>query len=262
MVSVHVWKPKQAELSLTVVEPGAAKGFQHNGTGAVRPSRVAGNFVLPKSSLLRRPGEYQRVYRKGKRLRGNRFSLIYCKNGLTENRLGISIHGIKKAVRRNRIKRIIREFYRLNKNFISPPSDIIFAIRKDFTPNSPQEVKQAVSILISPPAWHHHAIWSLSGYLEKTFPFLYTILSGCPLPTVSPILPFYANMFPICHWSHFAVWPKAWYVSSHPPNTTVPPLQSRRLWPCKGHLYTLLNLKISKTRPRVCAIILQHPFME
>ncbi|NOR10842.1 MAG: ribonuclease P protein component, partial [Desulfovibrionaceae bacterium] len=50
------------------------------------------------------------------------------------------------------IKRIIREFYRLNKNFISPPSDIIFAIRKDFTPNSPQEVKQAVSILISPPA--------------------------------------------------------------------------------------------------------------
>jgi ribonuclease P protein component len=112
---------------------------------------VTEKFLLPKTSLLRRPGEYQRVYKKGKRLRGNKFSLIYCENGLTGSRLGISIHGTKKAVRRNRIKRIIREFYRLNKNFISPPSDIIFAIRKDFTPNSPQEVKQAVDNLVTAP---------------------------------------------------------------------------------------------------------------
>jgi len=109
---------------------------------------ATGRFSLPKSGLLTRPDEYQQVYKKGKRLRGDRFSIIYWNNGLAENRLGISVHGAKKAVTRNRIKRIIREFYRLNKNFISPPSDIIFAIRKDFSPNSPQELQQAVNLLI------------------------------------------------------------------------------------------------------------------
>jgi ribonuclease P protein component len=107
-----------------------------------------GTFSLPKSSLLTRPGDYQRVYKKGKRLRGERFSIIYCANGLSGNRLGISIHGIKKAVRRNRIKRIIREFYRLNRFFITPPSDIIIAVRKGFSANCPQDVKKAVDKIL------------------------------------------------------------------------------------------------------------------
>jgi ribonuclease P protein component len=107
-----------------------------------------GKSVLPDSGLLKRPGDYQLVYRKGTRLRGDRFSIIYCANGLAENRLGISIHGIKKAVRRNRIKRIIREFYRLNRQFITTPSDIIFAVRKGFFLDSPQEIKKAVDQLL------------------------------------------------------------------------------------------------------------------
>jgi ribonuclease P protein component len=75
-------------------------------------------------------------------------------NGLDTNRLGISVHGVKRAVKRNRIKRIIREFYRLNRLFISPSSDIVIAVRKDFPPSSPREVEQAVKPLLDnlPPA--------------------------------------------------------------------------------------------------------------
>ncbi|MFP3983536.1 MAG: ribonuclease P protein component [Desulfurivibrionaceae bacterium] len=86
---------------------------------------------LPKRCLLRKTSEYQKVYRQGKRLRGNRFSLILLPNNLGYSRFGISIHGEKKAVRRNRLKRIIRETFRLKRHLIVPSLDIVVAVRKN-----------------------------------------------------------------------------------------------------------------------------------
>lgn len=112
------------------------------------PEQGNARLTLPKTALLCKPKEFQAVYRNGKRLRGKEFSLIFMPNGLNTNRLGISVHGVKKAVARNRIKRIIREFYRLNRQFISPSSDIVFAVRKNFPPATPQEVEHAVMQLL------------------------------------------------------------------------------------------------------------------
>lgn len=103
---------------------------------------------LPKSSLLRKPREYRNVYSRGKRIRGNLFTIIHVPNDNEESRLGISVHGIKKAVKRNRIKRIIREFFRLNRFFITPASDIVFAVRSGFTPDSPAEIKHLVDRMV------------------------------------------------------------------------------------------------------------------
>ncbi|MEN8189831.1 MAG: ribonuclease P protein component [Thermodesulfobacteriota bacterium] len=103
---------------------------------------------MPKTSLLRKPGEFERVYKQGKRLRGRGFALITLPNGLGFNRIGISIHRrIKGAVRRNRLKRIIRESFRLNRGCFPAGSDIVFTVRSDFTLTSPAEIDRAVSLL-------------------------------------------------------------------------------------------------------------------
>ena len=82
---------------------------------------------LPKAALLRKPAQFRAVYQQGKRKRGNHFSLITLANQGPFHRLGISVHGVKTAVRRNRTKRLIREFFRLNRQFLPGHKDIVFA---------------------------------------------------------------------------------------------------------------------------------------
>ena len=104
---------------------------------------------LPKAVLIRTPQEYRAIYSKGKRLRGEQFSLIWLPNDSGEARLGISIHGVKQAVRRNRIKRIIREFFRLNRQSIAPAVDLIVTVRDGFSLDSPAAVAGAVRQLLA-----------------------------------------------------------------------------------------------------------------
>lgn len=119
--------------------------------------------ALPKSELLRKPREYRKVYEGGKRLRGPKLTVIHLANGGPDNRLGISIHGTKTAVRRNRIKRIIREFFRLNRQFITPAADVVFAVREGFAPDSPQEVKLLVEQMLRSAAPGSPSVKSAGG---------------------------------------------------------------------------------------------------
>ncbi len=109
---------------------------------------------LPKWALLRKTAEYAAVYRQGKRVRGEHFTIIFAANGLDYCRLGISVHGVKRAVRRNRIKRIVREYFRLERDALqralagtSSPGeglDIVFAVRREFAALSLAGFREAV----------------------------------------------------------------------------------------------------------------------
>lgn len=108
---------------------------------------------LPKMVCITKPWEYREIYSKGQRLRGDRFSLVWRENGQQAARLGISIHGVRQAVRRNRFKRIIREFFRLHRQLIVPPVDLVFTVRDGFAPDSPAAVAAAVRrVLAQQPA--------------------------------------------------------------------------------------------------------------
>ncbi len=105
--------------------------------------------TLPKTSLLRKPREYQDVYRRGKRIRGRHITIIFAANDEDESRLGISVHGVKRAVRRNRIKRLLREFFRLYRHELPAGFDIVFAVRREFAADSLSEIRDIVFNLLS-----------------------------------------------------------------------------------------------------------------
>jgi ribonuclease P protein component len=105
---------------------------------------------LPKSCLLRKNQDFTTVYRNGSRLHGEGFSLIYLANDLGHNRIGISIsRKVKGAVVRNRIKRIFKESFRLNRDIYPGNADIVVAVRPDFSLNSPDLIAQAIKRLVS-----------------------------------------------------------------------------------------------------------------
>lgn len=80
---------------------------------------------------LRKNYEFQRVYNKGKFCTGKYLVLYYFKNAYNFNRLGISA-GKKtgNSVVRNRLKRIVKENYRLLENKIPSGYDLVFMVRK------------------------------------------------------------------------------------------------------------------------------------
>lgn len=71
---------------------------------------------LPKSARLLKPPEFRRVYDSGRRYDGRLMSVFVMPNGLDRHRLGITASRklARRAVDRNRLKRLLREAFRLS----------------------------------------------------------------------------------------------------------------------------------------------------
>lgn len=71
---------------------------------------------FPKDARLRNPAEFRLVYATGKRYEGRLFTAFVRPNGLERQRLGITASKkvSRRAVERNRLKRLLRETFRLS----------------------------------------------------------------------------------------------------------------------------------------------------
>lgn len=86
--------------------------------------------MLPYSLRLRKNKEFKLTYEKGCLLKGEYLVLYYRKNDQENSKFGFSISKkIGNAVVRNRIKRILRECCRINRDKIVNGYNIIFVAR-------------------------------------------------------------------------------------------------------------------------------------
>ena len=86
---------------------------------------------LPKYERLLKRKDFVNLNRAERRYLTEHFTVIFKENGLNISRLGITVSKrVGKAVKRNRIKRLLREFFRLNKKIFPKGFDVIFIANK------------------------------------------------------------------------------------------------------------------------------------
>jgi len=82
------------------------------------------------TTSLKKNHEFRKLYSKGKSIAA-KCVVVYCRrNNSSENRLGITVSTkIGGAVQRNRIRRRLKEIYRLNESLLSAGYDIVLVAR-------------------------------------------------------------------------------------------------------------------------------------
>jgi ribonuclease P protein component len=112
-------------------------------------SYVERSFRFRQKERITKSQEFRRVMKSGRRMTSRNFVVFMHKNeNKTLHRLGIvAKKEIGPAAFRNRVRRYIREFFRLHKHQIDGSYDIIFLIRKGCVFRRYQEAEEELKRL-------------------------------------------------------------------------------------------------------------------
>ena len=106
------------------------------------------SFGFRPAEHLRRPTDFRRVYERRRSVSDGWLIVYACENGLPHLRLGLSVsRKVGKATRRNRLRRLYREAFRLSKHQMPAGLDLILIPRR---PEEPPlgELKRALPRLV------------------------------------------------------------------------------------------------------------------
>jgi ribonuclease P protein component len=87
-------------------------------------------FAFPKAARLLQPAEFEFVFAQAQRHSAAGLTVLARANGLNSARLGLAVakKNIPTAVARNRLRRLVREQFRVMRPQL-PPCDLIFMAR-------------------------------------------------------------------------------------------------------------------------------------
>lgn len=110
---------------------------------------MSGRFA--KQDRLVRKADYAAVFKQAKRDQGPFFLVLYRANGLNRARLGLAVSRKVSllAVHRNRIKRRVRESFRLNKEQLRG-YDVVVIARPSANTADPKKLASSIQR-----HWHH-----------------------------------------------------------------------------------------------------------
>jgi ribonuclease P protein component len=104
---------------------------------------------MKKTVSLKKNYEFVRIYKKGRFFAGKYIVIYVMKNRQDINRLGITVNKkVGNSVRRNRIKRLIRESYRFYEEFIPDCNDIVFVARSVETEYGFADIRKEMKFLL------------------------------------------------------------------------------------------------------------------
>lgn len=85
---------------------------------------------MDKTVPLKKNYEFMRLYKKGRFFAGKYIVLYVLRNYTINNRLGITVNKkVGKSVKRNRLKRLIKECYRHYEDSVKNGCDLVFVAR-------------------------------------------------------------------------------------------------------------------------------------
>ena len=107
-------------------------------------------FSLTKSERLLRPRDFERLSKYGKRIDGDYFIILYSHNGLGKLRLGVTVSKrVGRAVIRNRVKRLVRERFRMHKVLFSESYDVNVIAKGGSADLSSRQIREALEAIVT-----------------------------------------------------------------------------------------------------------------